>query len=71
LLDATNGCGVTLTDNYAMSPASSVSGFYYSHPDSAYFAVGKIGKDQVESLAERKGKAVETMERWLAPNLSY
>ncbi len=71
LLDANNGCAVELSDNYAMSPASTVSGFYYSHPDSAYFAVGKVGRDQVESLAKRKGASVETMERWLAPNLNY
>jgi len=71
LLDATDSCGVELSDNYAMTPASSVSGFYYSHPESDYFTVGKIGRDQVESLAQRKGKSVETMERWLAPNLSY
>jgi len=71
LLDATNSCGVELSDSYAMTPASSVSGFYYSHPEAKYFAVGKIGRDQVESLAERKGESVETIERWLAPNLSY
>lgn len=71
LLDAPNTCGVTLSDNYAMSPAAAVSGFYLSHPDSRYFAVGKIGKDQVESLAQRNGKTVAEMERWLAPNLSY
>ena len=71
LLDATNNCGVELSSNYAMTPASSVSGFYFSHPESSYFAVGKVGRDQVESIAERKGKSVETMERWLAPNLSY
>ncbi|MCL4106522.1 UNVERIFIED_CONTAM: hypothetical protein GTU68_009656 [Idotea baltica] len=71
LLDATSGCGVALSDNYAMTPASSVSGFYYSHPESKYFAIGKIGRDQIESLAERKGESVASMERWLASNLSY
>jgi 5-methyltetrahydrofolate--homocysteine methyltransferase len=71
LLDAPNNCGVTLSDNFAMSPAAAVSGFYFSHPESRYFAVGKIGKDQVESLAHRKGRTVAEMERWLAPNLSY
>lgn len=71
LLDATSNCGVSLSSNFAMTPASSVSGFYYSHPDSDYFAVGKIGRDQVESLASRKGETIETMERWLAPNLNY
>ena len=71
LLDAPTNCGVTLSDNYAMAPASSVSGFYYSHPDARYFAVGKIGRDQVEDLARRKGQPVEWMERWLRPNLDY
>lgn len=69
LLDATENTGVTLSDNYAMAPASSVSGFYYSHPEARYFSVGKIGRDQLESLAQRKGETVEAMERWLRPNL--
>ena len=60
-----------LSDNYAMAPASSVSGFYYAHPESSYFAVGKIGKDQLEDLALRKGESVDVMERWLRPNLNY
>ncbi len=71
LLEATATTGVTLSESYAMSPASSVSGFYYSHPESKYFAVGKIGKDQVEDLAARKGESVAVMERWLRPNLNY
>ena len=71
LLQATETTGVTLSDNYAMAPASSVSGFYYSHPESQYFAIGKIGKDQLEDLAARKGESVATMERWLRPNLDY
>jgi 5-methyltetrahydrofolate--homocysteine methyltransferase len=71
LLDAENTCGVTLSSNFAMSPAATVSGFYFSHPESRYFAVGKIGRDQVESVARRKGKKLAEMERWLAPNLSY
>ncbi len=54
-----------------MAPASSVSGFYFAHPESQYFAVGKIGRDQVESLAQRKGQSVEWVERWLRPNLDY
>ncbi len=70
ILDATANCGVTLSDSFAMSPASAVSGFYFSHPESRYFAVGKIGRDQLESVAERKGMAVDEMERWLRPNLS-
>ncbi len=69
LLDAEANCGVGLSDNYAMTPASSVSGFYFSHPEARYFAIGKIGEDQVASLAERKGKPFDEMRRWLAPNL--
>ena len=61
--------GMTLTENYAMSPASSVSGFYFSHPQSKYFNVGRIGRDQLEDLATRKSEAVSELERWLAPNL--
>jgi 5-methyltetrahydrofolate--homocysteine methyltransferase len=62
---------IELTENYAMLPASSVSGFYLSHPQSQYFAVGKIGRDQVEDYARRKGLPVGEVERWLAPNLGY
>jgi 5-methyltetrahydrofolate--homocysteine methyltransferase len=69
LLDAPATAGVELTDNYAMTPASSVSGYYFSHPEAQYFAVGKIGLDQLESLAARKGVPVEAMARWLRPNL--
>jgi len=61
--------GMQLTENYAMSPASSVSGFYFSHPQSKYFNVGRIGRDQLEDLARRKSEAVVELERWLAPNL--
>jgi 5-methyltetrahydrofolate--homocysteine methyltransferase len=71
LLDAPNSCGVTLSESFAMSPAAAVSGFYYSHPEASYFAVGKIGRDQVEDIARRKGLPVATMERWLRPNLDY
>jgi 5-methyltetrahydrofolate--homocysteine methyltransferase len=71
LLDATNACDIHLSENFAMSPASSVSGFYFSHPESRYFAVGKIGRDQVENLALRKGESIEVIERWLRPNLDY
>ncbi len=71
LLDAENTCGVELSENYAMTPAASVSGFYFSHPESRYFAVGKIGRDQVEDLARRKEESVEVIERWLSPNLAY
>ncbi len=61
--------GMRLTENYAMSPASSVSGFYFSHPQSKYFNVGRIGRDQLEDLAKRKSETVSELERWLAPNL--
>ena len=71
LLDATNASGVELSENFAMTPASSVSGFYFSHPESRYFAVGKIGRDQVADIAQRKGENVDVIERWLRPNLDY
>jgi 5-methyltetrahydrofolate--homocysteine methyltransferase len=63
--------GITLTESYAMYPGAAVSGFYFSHPDSKYFGLGKIEKDQVTDYAKRKGMSVEAIERWLAPNLSY
>jgi len=71
LLDAEKATGVSLTESFAMTPAASVSGWYFSHPDAKYFGLGKIGKDQVEDIAARKSMDVETMERWLAPHLSY
>jgi len=71
LLDVEGRTGVSLTESFAMLPTASVSGFYYSHPESTYFAVGKIARDQVESYAERKGMSLEEAERWLAPNLGY
>ena len=71
LIDATKNAGVKLTESFAMLPAASVSGFYFSHPESKYFAVGKLGKDQVEDYARRKGMDLATAERWLSPNLGY
>jgi 5-methyltetrahydrofolate--homocysteine methyltransferase len=71
LLDARKNAGITLTESFAMLPASAVSGFYLSHPDSSYFAVGKIGRDQVEDYARRKAISVAEAERWLAPYLGY
>ncbi len=71
LLDATNATGITLTESCAMHPASSVSGLYFNHPESKYFAVGKIGKDQIEDYAARKGLSVAETERWLGPYLDY
>jgi 5-methyltetrahydrofolate--homocysteine methyltransferase len=71
LLEAPKNTGMTLTESYAMLPAAAVSGFYLSHPDARYFAVGRIGRDQVEDYARRKGMAIEEAERWLAPYLAY
>jgi 5-methyltetrahydrofolate--homocysteine methyltransferase len=71
LLDAEARAGVTLTESYAMWPGSSVSGLYFSHPQSRYFGVGKIERDQVEDYARRKGWSVEEAERWLSPLLNY
>lgn len=68
-LDTTNAIGTYLTESYAMYPASSVSGFYYSHPESDYFNVGKISQDQLEDYARRKGWDKATAEKWLNPNL--
>jgi len=71
LLDAKQKIGVDLTEHFAMTPAASVSGFYFSHPESRYFGIGKIDRDQVESYAERKNMSLEEAERWLSPVLSY
>jgi 5-methyltetrahydrofolate--homocysteine methyltransferase len=70
LLDAPQ-VGITLTESYAMWPAAAVSGLYFSHPESQYFAIGKIGRDQVEDYAQRKGMALSATEKWLAPVLAY
>ncbi len=70
LLDAGRQ-GITLTDSGAMLPAASVSGLYFSHPAAKYFNVGRIGRDQLESYAERKGMSIEEAERWLGPYLAY
>ncbi len=71
LLDAEKNAGIQLTDSLAMYPASSVSGWYFGHPQSKYFGIGKIEKDQVEQYAQRKGESVEFIEKWLSPNLNY
>ncbi len=71
LLEVEQQTGIQLTESYAMSPAASVSGWYFSHPDSRYFGVGRIGRDQVLDYAVRKGMTLSEMERWLAPYLSY
>jgi 5-methyltetrahydrofolate--homocysteine methyltransferase len=71
LLDAERHTGVSLTESYAMLPSASVSGWYFAHPNSQYFGVGRIGKDQVTDYAERKGISIAEAERWLRPNLGY
>jgi len=71
LLDGENAIGVKLTESYAMWPGASVSGIYFSHPQSHYFGVGRIERDQVEDYAARKGWSLEEAERWLAPILNY
>ena len=71
LLDAERATGVTLTESYAMWPASSVSGIYIAHPDAHYFGVAKVERDQVEDYAARKGMDVSEVERWLGPVLNY
>jgi 5-methyltetrahydrofolate--homocysteine methyltransferase len=70
-LSAPDQTGITLTDSMAMLPTASVSGYYFAHPNAAYFGLGKISKDQVEDYTERKGWEQRTTERWLAPNLVY
>lgn len=71
LLDAETHTGISLTENFAMNPPSSVSGYYFNHPEARYFNVGQIGDDQVKFYAQRKGLSVKEVERWLAPNLGY
>jgi 5-methyltetrahydrofolate--homocysteine methyltransferase len=71
LLDVHGRVGIELTESMAMWPGASVSGLYFSHPQSQYFVVGRIGRDQVEDYAMRKGWSVAEAERWLSPNLGY
>lgn len=71
LLDVENQIGMKLTSSYAMWPGASVSGWYFSHPDSKYFAVAQLQKDQIVDYSQRKGMSVTELERWLAPNLGY
>jgi 5-methyltetrahydrofolate--homocysteine methyltransferase len=71
LLGAEDHAAMQLTESFAMLPAASVSGFYFSHPEARYFAVARIDRDQVENYARRKGMPLEEVERWLAPNLAY
>ena len=71
LMDVEHNAGITLTESYAMWPGSAVSGLYFAHPDSHYFGVGKVERDQVEDYAQRKGWSIAECERWLAPVLNY
>ena len=71
LLDVQKNTGMVITESFAMWPGSSVSGLYFAHPESRYFSLGKIDRDQVEDYAERKGMSVKEAERWLGPNLNY
>ena len=71
VLEVEERAGISLTESCAMYPASSVSGFYFAHPQSRYFAVGKLQKDQIEEYARRKGQTIEETEQWLSPNLGY
>jgi 5-methyltetrahydrofolate--homocysteine methyltransferase len=71
LLDAETAAGITLTESMAMWPGASVSGWYFSHPESQYFVVGRLGRDQVAAYADRKGWTLAEAERWLSPNLGY
>jgi len=71
LLEVEKNTGISLTDSMAMFPTAAVSGLYFSHPESHYFGIGKIRKDQVEDYAKRKGATLQEMERWLGPNLGY
>jgi len=71
VLNASENAGIIITESFAMVPTAAVSGFYFAHPESTFFAVGKIGKDQVEDYAKRKGWTVEETEKWLAPVLAY
>lgn len=71
ILDAEKNTSIYLTESLAMHPTAAVSGFYFSHPESRYFGVGKLGKDQIEDYAQRKNETVTVIEKWLGPNLGY
>jgi 5-methyltetrahydrofolate--homocysteine methyltransferase len=71
LLDVERHTGIKLTESFAMWPGSSVSGLYFAHPESKYFAVGKLDRDQIADLAQRKNKTPAETERWLGPWLNY
>jgi len=71
VLGVTEKISLRLTESFAMWPAAAVSGWYFGHPKSRYFGVGKIGKDQVEDYGQRKSMSLAEAERWLSPNLGY
>ena len=71
MLDVEEKTGMQITESFAMWPGSSVSGLYFAHPEARYFSLGKIGRDQVEDYAARKGMRVSEVERWLGQNLNY
>ena len=71
LLSANKNTTVSLTENFAMNPPSSVSGFYFNHPEARYFNVGNVGLDQIEDYAKRKDASLSYIEKWLSPNLGY
>jgi 5-methyltetrahydrofolate--homocysteine methyltransferase len=71
LLDVEAKTGISLTESFAMLPAASVSGYYFSHPESQYFGVGNISQDQMENYAKRKGITIEEAEQWLLSSLDY
>ena len=71
LLNAGQNAGITLTESFAMMPTSAVSGYYFAHPEAAYFGVARIGRDQLEDYAKRRGVSVEQAEKWLRPNIGY
>ena len=71
LLDVEKRIGIKLTESYAMYPTAAVSGWYYAHPESKYFGLGELSKDQVKDYANRKGMSVEEAERWCAPFINY
>jgi len=71
LLNAGQNAGISLTESFAMVPTAAVSGYYFSHPQAQYFGVARVGRDQVEDYARRRGVPVEQAERWLRPNLGY
>ena len=71
LLDVEKNTGISLSSNFAMTPAASICGWYFANPDARYFGVGQLNRDQVQDYARRKGMEVREAERWLAPNLGY